>query len=182
VFAYGRCVVHHPRHAFAVRGIGLTILQGSTINFTDQGIRPGHRAAHPEHPECGSHRDRRVPRRVVLRPPHQVRSLRLRGRRQRTRRRARWCSTRRVKVLILVISGSPPGSGSVAHGTAGCGGPHRLDHPPRLGCRDRDRWHRAVGRCGGVGRTVLGVLILTVLSNGLSRSVRPTTPRPSSRA
>jgi ribose transport system permease protein len=80
-------------------------------------------------------------------------------------------STRRVKVLILVVSGITAGlAGLLLTAQLGAAGPTTgstilLDSVAAIVIGGT----ALSGGVGGVGRTVLGVLILTVLSNGLNQ-------------
>jgi ribose transport system permease protein len=79
--------------------------------------------------------------------------------------------TRRVKVLILIVSGITAGlAGLLLTAQLGAAGPTLgstilLDSVAAIVIGGT----ALSGGVGGVGRTVLGVLILTVLSNGLNQ-------------
>lgn len=174
VFAYGRVpsfiATLGTLSLFA--GIGLTILQGSTINFTDQAIRdlaigqliPNiQNAALIALVALGvvwffSHRTRFGL--YVYAIGGNERVVELAGVR-----------TRRVKVLVLLISGITAGlAGLLLTAQLGAAGPTLgstilLDSVAAIVIGGT----ALSGGVGGVGRTVLGVLILTVLSNGLNQ-------------
>ena len=153
VFAYGRVpsfiATLGTLSLFA--GIGLTILQGSTINFTDQGIRDlaiGQLIPNVQNAALIAIVAFLVvwffARRTrfglyVYAVGGNERVVELAG-----------VSTRRVKVLILVVSGITAGlAGLLLTAQLGAAGPtHGLDDPARLGRRDRHRRHRTVGRRG----------------------------------
>ncbi|MCV7424073.1 ABC transporter permease [Mycobacterium yunnanensis] len=174
VFAYGRVpsfiATLGTLSLFA--GIGLTILQGSTINFTDQGIRdlaigqfiPNIQNAaliaivaflvvwfFARRTRFGLY---------VYAVGGNERVVELAG-----------VSTRRVKVLILTVSGITAGlAGLLLTAQLGAAGPTTgstilLDSVAAIVIGGT----ALSGGVGGVGRTVLGVLILTVLSNGLNQ-------------
>jgi ribose transport system permease protein len=174
VFAYGRVpsfiATLGTLSLFA--GIGLTILQGSTINFTDEGIRglaigqfiPNIQNAaliaivaflvvwfFARRTRFGLY---------VYAVGGNERVVELAG-----------VSTRRVKVLILIISGITAGlAGLLLTAQLGAAGPTTgstilLDSVAAIVIGGT----ALSGGVGGVGRTVLGVLILTVLSNGLNQ-------------
>jgi ribose transport system permease protein len=174
VFAYGRVpsfiATLGTLSLFA--GIGLTILQGSTINFTDQGIRdlaigqfiPNIQNAaliavvaflivwfFARRTRFGLY---------VYAVGGNERVVELAG-----------VNTRRVKVLILIVSGITAGlAGLLLTAQLGAAGPTTgstilLDSVAAIVIGGT----ALSGGVGGVGRTVLGVLILTVLSNGLNQ-------------
>ncbi|MDX1891307.1 ABC transporter permease [Mycolicibacterium sp. 050158] len=174
VFAYGRVpsfiATLGTLSLFA--GIGLTILQGSTINFTNQGIRdlaigqviPNIQNAaliaivaflavwfFARRTRFGLY---------VYAVGGNERVVELAG-----------VNTRRVKVLILVVSGITAGlAGLLLTAQLGAAGPTTgstilLDSVAAIVIGGT----ALSGGVGGVGRTVLGVLILTVLSNGLNQ-------------
>jgi ribose transport system permease protein len=174
VFAYGRVpsfiATLGTLSLFA--GIGLTILQGSTINFTNQTIRDlaiGQLIPNVQNAALIAAAAFVVvwffARRTrfglyVYAVGGNERVVELAGVR-----------TRRVKVLILVVSGITAGlAGLLLTAQLGAAG-------PTLGSTILLDSIAAIviggtalsGGVGGVGRTVLGVLILTVLSNGLNQ-------------
>jgi ribose transport system permease protein len=174
VFAYGRVpsfiATLGTLSLFA--GIGLTILQGSTINFTDQGIRDlaiGQLIPNIQNAALIAIVAFLVvwffARRTrfglyVYAVGGNERVVELAG-----------VSTRRVKVLILVVSGITAGlAGLLLTAQLGAAGPTTgstilLDSVAAIVIGGT----ALSGGVGGVGRTVLGVLILTVLSNGLNQ-------------
>lgn len=174
VFAYGRVpsfiATLGTLSLFA--GIGLTILQGSTINFTDQGIRDlaiGQLIPNVQNAALIAIVAFLVvwffARRTrfglyVYAVGGNERVVELAG-----------VSTRRVKVLILVVSGITAGlAGLLLTAQLGAAGPTTgstilLDSVAAIVIGGT----ALSGGVGGVGRTVLGVLILTVLSNGLNQ-------------
>jgi ribose transport system permease protein len=174
VFAYGRVpsfiATLGTLSLFA--GIGLTILQGSTINFTDQGIRDlaiGQFIPNVQNAALIAVVAFLVvwffARRTrfglyVYAVGGNERVVELAG-----------VSTRRVKVLILVVSGITAGlAGLLLTAQLGAAGPTTgstilLDSVAAIVIGGT----ALSGGVGGVGRTVLGVLILTVLSNGLNQ-------------
>ncbi|WP_319445202.1 MULTISPECIES: ABC transporter permease [unclassified Mycobacterium] len=174
VFAYGRVpsfiATLGTLSLFA--GIGLTILQGSTINFTDQGIRDlaiGQLIPNIQNAALIAVVAFLVvwffARRTrfglyVYAVGGNERVVELAG-----------VSTRRVKVLILVVSGITAGlAGLLLTAQLGAAGPTTgstilLDSVAAIVIGGT----ALSGGVGGVGRTVLGVLILTVLSNGLNQ-------------
>jgi ribose transport system permease protein len=153
-------------------GIGLTILQGSTINFADQGIRDlaiGQLIPNIQNAALIAVVAFLVvwffARRTrfglyVYAVGGNERVVELAG-----------VSTRRVKVLILVVSGITAGlAGLLLTAQLGAAGPTTgstilLDSVAAIVIGGT----ALSGGVGGVGRTVLGVLILTVLSNGLNQ-------------
>lgn len=174
VFAYGRVpsfiATLGTLSLFA--GIGLTILQGSTINFTDQGIRDlaiGQLIPNVQNAALIAAVAFLVvwffARRTrfglyVYAVGGNERVVELAG-----------VSTRRVKVLILIVSGITAGlAGLLLTAQLGAAGPTTgstilLDSVAAIVIGGT----ALSGGVGGVGRTVLGVLILTVLSNGLNQ-------------
>lgn len=174
VFAYGRVpsfiATLGTLSLFA--GIGLTILQGSTINFTDQGIRDlaiGQLIPNIQNAALIAIVAFLVvwffARRTrfglyVYAVGGNERVVELAG-----------VSTRRVKVLILIVSGITAGlAGLLLTAQLGAAGPTTgstilLDSVAAIVIGGT----ALSGGVGGVGRTVLGVLILTVLSNGLNQ-------------
>jgi ribose transport system permease protein len=174
VFAYGRVpsfiATLGTLSVFA--GIGLTILQGSTINFTDQGIRDlaiGQLIPNVQNAALIAivalgfvwffARRTRFGLYVYAIGGNE-RVVELAGVR-----------TRRVKVLILIVSGITAGlAGLLLTAQLGAAGPTTgstilLDSVAAIVIGGT----ALSGGVGGVGRTVLGVLILTVLSNGLNQ-------------
>lgn len=174
VFAYGRVpsfiATLGTLSLFA--GIGLTVLQGSTINFTNQAIRDlaiGQFIPNIQNAALIALAALLVvwflARRTrfglyVYAVGGNERVVELAGVR-----------TARVKVLILVLSGITAGlAGLLLTAQLGAAG-------PTLGSTILLDSIAAIviggtalsGGIGGVGRTVLGVLILTVLSNGLNQ-------------
>ena len=153
-------------------GIGLTILEGSTINFTDTGIR--NLAVGQLIPNL---QNAALIALVVLGIVWFL-SRRTRiglytyavGGNERVVALA-GVSTRRVKVFILVISGITAGlAGLLLTAQLGAAGPTLgstilLDSVAAIVIGGT----ALSGGGGSVGRTVLGVLILTVLSNGLNQ-------------
>ena len=153
-------------------GIGLTILEGSTINFTDTGIR--NLAVGQLIPNL---QNAALIALVVLGIVWFL-SRRTRiglytyavGGNERVVALA-GVSTRRVKVFILVISGITAGlAGLLLTAQLGAAGPTLgstilLDSVAAIVIGGTALF----GGVGSVGRTVLGVLILTVLSNGLNQ-------------
>jgi ribose transport system permease protein len=174
VFAYGRVpsfiATLGTLSLFA--GIGLTILQGSTINFTDQAIRDlaiGQFVPNIQNAALIAVVAFLVvwffARRTrfglyVYAVGGNERVVELAG-----------VSTRRVKVLILTVSGVTAGlAGLLLTAQLGAAGPTTgstilLDSVAAIVIGGT----ALSGGVGGVGRTVLGVLILTVLSNGLNQ-------------
>ncbi|MGH3644862.1 MAG: ABC transporter permease [Mycobacterium sp.] len=174
VFAYGRVpsfiATLGTLSLFA--GIGLTILQGSTINFTDQGIRDlaiGQLIPNIQNAALiavvaflvvwfFARRSRFGL--YVYAVGGNERVVELAG-----------VSTRRVKVLIFIVSGITAGlAGLLLTAQLGAAGPTTgstilLDSVAAIVIGGT----ALSGGVGGVGRTVLGVLILTVLSNGLNQ-------------
>ncbi len=174
VFAYGRVpsfiATLGTLSLFA--GIGLTILQGSTINFTDQAVRDlaiGQFIPNVQNAALVALAAFLVvwffARRTrfglyVYAIGGNERVVELAGVR-----------TRRVKVLILILSGITAGlAGLLLTAQLGAAGPSLgstilLDSIAAIVIGGT----ALSGGVGGVGRTVLGVLILTVLSNGLNQ-------------
>ncbi|MBI3213109.1 MAG: ABC transporter permease [Mycobacterium sp.] len=174
VFAYGRVpsfiATLGTLSLFA--GIGLTILQGSTINFTNQGIRDlaiGQLIPNIQNAALialvallvvGFLARRTRFGLYVYAIGGNERVVELAGVR-----------TRRVKVLVLVVSGITAGiAGLLLTAQLGAAGPTLgstilLDSVAAIVIGGT----ALSGGVGGVGRTVLGVLILTVLSNGLNQ-------------
>lgn len=174
VFAYGRVpsfiATLGTLSLFA--GIGLTILQGSAINFSDQGIRDlaiGQLIPNIQNAALIAvvalgvvwffARRNRFGLYVYAIGGNE-RVVELAGVR-----------TRRVKVLILIVSGITAGlAGLLLTAQLGAAGPTLgstilLDSVAAIVIGGT----ALSGGVGGVGRTVLGVLILTVLSNGLNQ-------------
>jgi ribose transport system permease protein len=174
VFAYGRVpsfiATLGTLSLFA--GIGLTILQGSTINFTDQGIRDlaiGQLIPNVQNAALIAivaflvvwfFAKRTRFGLYVYAVGGNERVVELAG-----------VNTRRVKVLILIVSGITAGlAGLLLTAQLGAAGPTTgstilLDSVAAIVIGGT----ALSGGVGGVGRTVLGVLILTVLSNGLNQ-------------
>lgn len=174
VFAYGRVpsfiATLGTLSLFA--GIGLTVLQGSTINFTNQGIRDlaiGQFIPNIQNAALIA----LVALLVVWFLARRTRFglyVYAVGGNERVVELA-GVRTARVKVLILVLSGITAGlAGLLLTAQLGAAG-------PTLGSTILLDSIAAIviggtalsGGVGGVGRTVLGVLILTVLSNGLNQ-------------
>lgn len=174
VFAYGRVpsfiATLGTLSLFA--GIGLTILQGSTINFANQAIRDlaiGQLLPNIQNAALIA---------VVALAAVWFLARRTRfglyvyaiGGNERVVELA-GIRTRRVKVLILVVSGITAGlAGLLLTAQLGAAGPTLgstilLDSVAAIVIGGT----ALSGGVGGVGRTVLGVLILTVLSNGLNQ-------------
>lgn len=174
VFAYGRVpsfiATLGTLSLFA--GIGLTILQGSTINFTDQGIRD--LAIGQFIPNIQNAALIAVVAFLVVwffaRRTRFGLYVYAVGGNERVVELA-GVSTRRVKVLILIVSGITAGlAGLLLTAQLGAAGPTTgstilLDSVAAIVIGGT----ALSGGVGGVGRTVLGVLILTVLSNGLNQ-------------
>jgi ribose transport system permease protein len=170
VFAYGRVpsfiATLGTLSLFA--GIGLTILQGSTINFADQGIRDlaiGQLIPNVQNAALIAivaflvvwfFAKRTRFGLYVYAVGGNERVVELAG-----------VNTRRVKVLILIVSGITAGlAGLLLTAQLGAAGPTiLLDSVAAIVIGGT----ALSGGVGGVGRTVLGVLILTVLSNGLNQ-------------
>jgi ribose transport system permease protein len=174
VFAYGRVpsfiATLGTLSLFA--GIGLTVLEGSTINFTNQGIRDlaiGQLIPNVQNAALIALIALGViwffARRTrfglyVYAIGGNERVVELAGVR-----------TRRVKVLVLIVSGITAGlAGLLLTAQLGAAGPTLgstilLDSVAAIVIGGT----ALSGGVGGVGRTVLGVLILTVLSNGLNQ-------------
>jgi ribose transport system permease protein len=174
VFAYGRVpsfiATLGTLSLFA--GIGLTVLEGSTINFTNQGIRDlaiGQLIPNIQNAALIAlialvavwffARRTRFGLYVYAIGGNE-RVVELAGVR-----------TRRVKVLVLIVSGITAGlAGLLLTAQLGAAGPTLgstilLDSVAAIVIGGT----ALSGGVGGVGRTVLGVLILTVLSNGLNQ-------------
>jgi ribose transport system permease protein len=174
VFAYGRVpsfiATLGTLSLFA--GIGLTILQGSTINFTDQAIRD--LAIGQFIPNIQNAALIAVVAFLVVwffaRRTRFGLYVYAVGGNERVVELA-GVSTRRVKVLILTVSGITAGlAGLLLTAQLGAAGPTTgstilLDSVAAIVIGGT----ALSGGVGGVGRTVLGVLILTVLSNGLNQ-------------
>ena len=174
VFAYGRVpsfiATLGTLSLFA--GIGLTILQGSTINFTDQDIRD--LAIGQFIPNIQNAALIAVVAFLVVwffaRRTRFGLYVYAVGGNERVVELA-GVSTRRVKVLILTVSGVTAGlAGLLLTAQLGAAGPTTgstilLDSVAAIVIGGT----ALSGGVGGVGRTVLGVLILTVLSNGLNQ-------------
>ncbi len=174
VFAYGRVpsfiATLGTLSLFA--GIGLTVLQGSTINFTNQAVRDlaiGQFIPNIQNAAL-------IALVALLAVWFLARRTRFGlyvyavGGNERVVELA-GVRTARVKVLILVLSGITAGlAGLLLTAQLGAAG-------PTLGSTILLDSIAAIviggtalsGGVGGVGRTVLGVLILTVLSNGLNQ-------------
>ncbi|HEV7419256.1 MAG TPA: ABC transporter permease [Mycobacterium sp.] len=174
VFAYGRVpsfiATLGTLSLFA--GIGLTVLEGSTINFTNQGIRDlaiGQLIPNIQNAALIAlialvavwffARRTRFGLYVYAIGGNE-RVVELAGVR-----------TRRVKVLVLIVSGITAGlAGLLLTAQLGAAGPTLgstvlLDSVAAIVIGGT----ALSGGVGGVGRTVLGVLILTILSNGLNQ-------------
>lgn len=174
VFAYGRVpsfiATLGTLSLFA--GIGLTILEGSTINFTNQGIRDlaiGQFIPNVQNAALIA----LVALGVVWFFARRTRFglyVYAIGGNERVVELA-GVRTRRVKVLILIVSGITAGlAGLLLTAQLGAAGPTLgstilLDSVAAIVIGGT----ALSGGVGGVGRTVLGVLILTVLSNGLNQ-------------
>ncbi len=174
VFAYGRVpsfiATLGTLSLFA--GIGLSILQGSTINFTNQAVRDlaiGQFIPNVQNAAL-------IALAAFLVVWFFARRTRLGlyvyavGGNERVVELA-GVRTRRVKVLILILSGITAGlAGLLLTAQLGAAGPSLgstilLDSIAAIVIGGT----ALSGGVGGVGRTVLGVLILTVLSNGLNQ-------------
>lgn len=174
VFAYGRVpsfiATLGTLSLFA--GIGLSILQGSTINFTNQAVRDlaiGQFIPNVQNAAL-------IALAAFLVVWFFARRTRLGlyvyavGGNERVVELA-GVRTRRVKVLILILSGITAGlAGLLLTAQLGSAGPSLgstilLDSIAAIVIGGT----ALSGGVGGVGRTVLGVLILTVLSNGLNQ-------------
>ncbi|PEG53702.1 ABC transporter permease [Mycolicibacterium diernhoferi] len=174
VFAYGRVpsfiATLGTLSLFA--GIGLSILQGSTINFTNQAVRDlaiGQFIPNVQNAAL-------IALAAFLVVWFFARRTRLGlyvyavGGNERVVDLA-GVRTRRVKVLILILSGITAGlAGLLLTAQLGAAGPSLgstilLDSIAAIVIGGT----ALSGGVGGVGRTVLGVLILTVLSNGLNQ-------------
>ncbi|MBI3224172.1 MAG: ABC transporter permease [Mycolicibacterium cosmeticum] len=174
VFAYGRVpsfiATLGTLSLFA--GIGLTILQGSTINFTNQGIRDlaiGQFIPNIQNAALIALLALAVVWFFARRTRFGLYVYAVGGNEKVVELAG--VQTRRVKVLILVVSGITAGlAGLLLTAQLGAAG-------PTLGSQILLDSVAAIviggtalsGGVGGVGRTVLGVLILTVLSNGLNQ-------------
>lgn len=174
VFAYGRVpsfiATLGTLSLFA--GIGLTILQGSTINFTNQGIRDlaiGQFIPNIQNAALIALSALAVVWFFARRTRFGLYVYAVGGNEKVVELAG--VKTRRVKVLILVVSGITAGlAGLLLTAQLGAAG-------PTLGSQILLDSVAAIviggtalsGGVGGVGRTVLGVLILTVLSNGLNQ-------------
>lgn len=174
VFAYGRVpsfiATLGTLSLFA--GIGLTILQGSTINFTNQGIRDlaiGQFIPNIQNAALIALLALAVVWFFARRTRFGLYVYAIGGNEKVVELAG--VKTRRVKVLILVVSGITAGlAGLLLTAQLGAAG-------PTLGSQILLDSVAAIviggtalsGGVGGVGRTVLGVLILTVLSNGLNQ-------------
>lgn len=174
VFAYGRVpsfiATLGTLSLFA--GIGLTILQGSTINFTNQGIRDlaiGQFIPNVQNAALIALLALAVVWFFARRTRFGLYVYAVGGNEKVVELAG--VKTRRVKVLILVVSGITAGvAGLLLTAQLGAAG-------PTLGSQILLDSVAAIviggtalsGGVGGVGRTVLGVLILTVLSNGLNQ-------------
>lgn len=174
VFAYGRVpsfiATLGTLSLFA--GIGLTILQGSTINFTNQGIRDlaiGQFIPNIQNAALIALLALAVVWFFARRTRFGLYVYAVGGNEKVVELAG--VKTRRVKVVILVVSGITAGlAGLLLTAQLGAAG-------PTLGSQILLDSVAAIviggtalsGGVGGVGRTVLGVLILTVLSNGLNQ-------------
>lgn len=174
VFAYGRVpsfiATLGTLSLFA--GIGLTILQGSTINFTNQGIRDlaiGQVIPNIQNAALLALLALAVVWFFARRTRFGLYVYAIGGNEKVVELAG--VKTRRIKVLILVVSGITAGvAGLLLTAQLGAAG-------PTLGSQILLDSVAAIviggtalsGGVGGVGRTVLGVLILTVLSNGLNQ-------------
>ncbi|MEN4475093.1 ABC transporter permease [Mycolicibacterium cosmeticum] len=174
VFAYGRVpsfiATLGTLSLFA--GVGLTILQGSTINFTNQGIRDlaiGQFIPNIQNAALIALLALAVVWFFARRTRFGLYVYAVGGNEKVVELAG--VKTRRVKVLILVVSGITAGvAGLLLTAQLGAAG-------PTLGSQILLDSVAAIviggtalsGGVGGVGRTVLGVLILTVLSNGLNQ-------------
>jgi ribose transport system permease protein len=174
VFAYGRVpsfiATLGTLSLFA--GIGLTVLEGSTINFTTQAIRDlaiGQLIPNVQNAAL-------IALIALLAVWFFARRTRFGlyvyaiGGNERVVELA-GVRTRRVKVLVLIVSGITAGlAGLLLTAQLGAAGPTLgstilLDSVAAIVIGGT----ALSGGVGGVGRTVLGVLILTVLSNGLNQ-------------
>lgn len=174
VFAYGRVpsfiATLGTLSLFA--GIGLTILQGSTINFTNQTVRDlaiGQVIPNVQNAALIAGAAFFVVWFLARRTRFGLYVYAIGGNERVVELAG--VRTRRVKVLILVVSGITAGlAGLLLTAQLGAAG-------PTLGSTILLDSIAAIviggtalsGGVGGVGRTVLGVLILTVLSNGLNQ-------------
>ncbi|MEH3141837.1 MAG: ABC transporter permease [Mycobacterium kyogaense] len=174
VFAYGRVpsfiATLGTLSLFA--GIGLTILQGSTINFTNQGIRDlaiGQFVPNIQNAALIALLALAVVWFFARRTRFGLYVYAIGGNEKVVELAG--VKTRRIKVLILVVSGITAGvAGLLLTAQLGAAG-------PTLGSQILLDSVAAIviggtalsGGVGGVNRTVLGVLILTVLSNGLNQ-------------
>lgn len=174
VFAYGRVpsfiATLGTLSLFA--GIGLTVLQGSTINFSNQGIRDlaiGQFIPNIQNAALIALLALAVLWFFARRTRFGLYVYAIGGNEKVVELAG--VKTRRVKVLILIVSGITAGlAGLLLTAQLGAAG-------PTLGSQILLDSVAAIviggtalsGGVGGVGRTVLGVLILTVLSNGLNQ-------------
>jgi ribose transport system permease protein len=174
VFAYGRVpsfiATLGTLSLFA--GIGLTVLQGSTINFTNQSVRDlaiGQFIPNIQNAALIALLALAVVWFFARRTRFGLYVYAIGGNEKVVELAG--VKTRRVKVLILVVSGITAGvAGLLLTAQLGAAG-------PTLGSQILLDSVAAIviggtalsGGVGGVGRTVLGVLILTVLSNGLNQ-------------
>lgn len=174
VFAYGRVpsfiATLGTLSLFA--GIGLTVLQGSTINFTNQTVRDlaiGQLIPNVQNAALIAAVAFFVVWFLARRTRFGLYVYAIGGNERVVELAG--VRTRRVKVLILVVSGITAGlAGLLLTAQLGAAG-------PTLGSTILLDSIAAIviggtalsGGVGGVGRTVLGVLILTVLSNGLNQ-------------
>jgi len=174
VFAYGRVpsfiATLGTLSLFA--GIGLTILQGSTINFTNQGIRDlaiGQIIPNIQNAALIALVALGVVWFFARRTRFGLYTYAIGGNERVVELAG--VRTRRVKVLILIVSGITAGlAGLLLTAQLGAAGPTLgstilLDSVAAIVIGGT----ALSGGVGGVGRTVLGVLILTVLSNGLNQ-------------
>ena len=174
VFAYGRVpsfiATLGTLSLFA--GIGLTVLQGSTINFTNQGIRDlaiGQFIPNIQNAALIALLALAVLWFFARRTRFGLYVYAIGGNEKVVELAG--VKTRRVKVVVLIVSGITAGlAGLLLTAQLGAAG-------PTLGSQILLDSVAAIviggtalsGGVGGVGRTVLGVLILTVLSNGLNQ-------------
>lgn len=174
VFAYGRVpsfiATLGTLSLFA--GIGLTVLQGSTINFTNQAVRDlaiGQFIPNIQNAALIALVTLGVVWFLARRTRFGLYVYAIGGNERVVELAG--VRTARVKVLILVVSGITAGlAGLLLTAQLGAAG-------PTLGSTILLDSIAAIviggtalsGGVGGVGRTVLGVLILTVLSNGLNQ-------------
>lgn len=172
VFAYGRVpsfiATLGTLSLFA--GIGLTILQGSTINFTNQGIRDlaiGQLIPNIQNAALIALVALLVVGFLARRTRFGLYVYAIGG----NERVVELAGVRTRRVKVLVVSGITAGiAGLLLTAQLGAAGPTLgstilLDSVAAIVIGGT----ALSGGVGGVGRTVLGVLILTVLSNGLNQ-------------